>query len=492
MTTLFGAALRAHAGHPRAPAAIASPDGDLSYAELVARVERCAAWLVREGCTPSTAVGVSVVDETESLVVSLALLFLGLPQAWLSTQAPREMRLALATRLAVGRLVVDDGAHALPGIAASVWSSDACRTMPAVAVAALQPDPDASAVFASSSGTTGVPKVLALSQRVIAWRARQLASVQAFAPDERVLVPMSNQEYAGRSRRLYAPDVGCTSIDGPGGPQPISRLPAYGVAARVSTLQLTVLQARALVGSIDVEGRLPASTRAYLGASRMPSGLPAAFEARVGGRLYNRYGTTEIGIVATMYPDGDDGTPDSVGRPSEGVEVEIVGGDGRPLPRGEPGEIRLRAECMVRGYHDDPDATAKHFVDGWFYPRDVAMITAGGVLRFLGRKDDMMVLNGINIFPAEIERVLEEHPAVASAAAFPIPSAVHGDVPVAAVELRMPAAVDIPQLAAFARERLGVRAPRRITILAALPRNAAGKVAKRELARLLAPRATET
>ena len=81
MTTLFGAALRAHAGHPRAPAAIASPDGDLSYAELVARVERCAAWLVREGCTPSTAVGVSVVDETESLVVSLALLFLGLPQA---------------------------------------------------------------------------------------------------------------------------------------------------------------------------------------------------------------------------------------------------------------------------------------------------------------------------------------------------------------------------------------------------------------------------
>jgi len=358
-------------------------------------------------------------------------------------------------------------------------------------VTALQGDPDAPALFTSSSGTTGAPKVLALSQRVIAWRARQLASVQAFEPDERVLVPMSNQEYPGKSMRLYVLHAGCTAIEWPGPQQPIDTVPAYCTATRTTTLQLTVLQARALVGAANIEARLPASTRAYLGASRMPHGLPASFEARVGGRLYNRYGTTEIGIVATMFPDGDDGTPDSVGRPSQGVEVEIVDADGRLLPRGEPGEIRLRAECMVDRYHGDPASTAKHFVGGWFYPRDLAMITEGGVLRFLGRKDDMMVLNGINIFPAEIERVLEEHPAVASAAAFPLSSPVHGDIPVAAVELREPAGVDTMQLSAYARERLGVRAPRRIAILDVLPRNAAGKVVKRELARMLAPAARE-
>lgn len=138
----------------------------------------------------------------------------------------------------------------------------------------------------------------------------------------------------------------------------------------------------------------------------------------------------------------------------------------------------------------DPVATAKHFVDGWFHPRDVAMVTPGGVLRYLGRKDDMMKLANINIFSAEIERVLEEHPAVAGAAAFPIPSAVHGEIPAAAVELRAPGDVDAPSLSACARERLGVRAPRRIAILDALPRNATGKVVKRDLARMLAPRAS--
>ena len=491
MRTLFGEALRMHASDPRAPPALASPEREISYAELVERVQRRAAWLSREGCAPSVPVGVSVVDELENLVVSLALLELGVPQVGLSTLVPEPMRRALARRLALGRVVADDSRHALPGIAASLAAPGDPGDPEASAPRPLDPDPDAPALFASSSGTTGIPKILALSQRVIAWRARQLAGVQAFARDERLLVPLSNQEYPGKSMRLYALCLGCTAIEWPGARAAIASVPAYCRATRTTTLQLTVLQARALAGAEAPSDRLPSSTRVYLGASRMPAGLPALFESRVGGRLYNRYGTTEIGIVATMYPDGDDGTPDSVGRPSAGVEVEIVGDHGRPLPHGEAGEIRLRAECMVDRYHGDPVATAKHFVGGWFYPRDIAMITPGGVLRYLGRRDDMMKLANINVFPAEIERVLEEHPAVASAAAFPIPSAVHGDIPAAAVELRAPGGVDVPTLASYARERLGVRAPRKIAILDALPRNAAGKVIKRELAKILAPRAPD-
>jgi len=463
MRTLFGEALRMHASDPRAPPALASPEREISYAELVERVQRRAAWLSREGCAPSVPVGVSVVDELENLVVSLALLELGVPQVGLSTLVPEPMRLALARRLALGRVVADDSRHALPGIAASL----------------------------AAPGDPGDPEASAPRPLDPAWRARQLAGVQAFARDERLLVPLSNQEYPGKSMRLYALCLGCTAIEWPGARAAIASVPAYCRATRTTTLQLTVLQARALAGAEAPSDRLPSSTRVYLGASRMPAGLPALFESRVGGRLYNRYGTTEIGIVATMYPDGDDGTPDSVGRPSAGVEVEIVGDHGRPLPHGEAGEIRLRAECMVDRYHGDPVATAKHFVGGWFYPRDIAMITPGGVLRYLGRRDDMMKLANINVFPAEIERVLEEHPAVASAAAFPIPSAVHGDIPAAAVELRAPGGVDVPTLASYARERLGVRAPRKIAILDALPRNAAGKVIKRELAKILAPRAPD-
>jgi acyl-coenzyme A synthetase/AMP-(fatty) acid ligase len=95
----------------------------------------------------------------------------------------------------------------------------------------------------------------------------------------------------------------------------------------------------------------------------------------------------------------------------------------------------------------------------------------------------MMSLNGINIFPAEIERVLDAHPAVKESAAFPVSSALLGDIPAAAVELRVAGSVVAESLVAYARERLGVRAPRRIAVLEALPRNAAGKIMKSDLAK---------
>jgi acyl-coenzyme A synthetase/AMP-(fatty) acid ligase len=486
MRTLIGEALRRHAADPRAPAALVSPDGEVSYAELVARVDRCAAWLLRERCRASVPVGVSVVDETDCLIVVLALIDLGVPQVGLPTGMPEPMRIAMARRLALGRVVVDDPWHALAGMPVSVLLPDGMRELEGVATMPLETDPDATALFASSSGTTGVPKVLALSQRVIAWRAWQVAQVQAYAPDERVLVPMSSQEYPGKSMRVYTLIHGGTVVMWPGGAAAPPSVPAYCATMGATTLQLTVQQARALVNDPGGRDRLPASTRVFLGASRMPAGLPAAFEARVGGRVYNRYGTTEIGIVSTMYPEGDDGTPDSVGRRAAGVELEIVDENGRLMPPGEPGEIRLRCESMAERYFDDPVATAAHFANGWFYPRDVGLITPGGVLRFLGRSDDMMMLNGINIFPAEIERVLEEHPAVRNAAAFPIRSPIYGDIPAAAVELNGTMAADAPALARYARERLGVRAPRKVVIVAALPRNANGKVVKRELAAALA------
>jgi len=103
----------------------------------------------------------------------------------------------------------------------------------------------------------------------------------------------------------------------------------------------------------------------------------------------------------------------------------------------------------------------------------------------------MMNLDGIKIFPAEIERVLEEHPGVRAAAAFARSSAAHGDIPMAAVELHASATVGVEELMTCARERLGVRAPRKIIVLDALPRNAAGKVLKRELIGRVEPGGSE-
>ena len=177
------------------------------------------------------------------------------------------------------------------------------------------------------------------------------------------------------------------------------------------------------------------------------------------------------------------GVRDNVGVLEAGVEVRIVDERGTPLPPGEIGEIRIRAPGMATGYHDDPVATARHFRDGWFQPGDMASRTREGWLCVHGRVDDMMILNSINIFPAEIERVLERHASVRAAAAFPIASPTHGQIPAAAVELREGSACTAAELLAYARSELGVRAPRRVEILAALPRNPQGKVLKREIAR---------
>lgn len=139
---------------------------------------------------------------------------------------------------------------------------------------------------------------------------------------------------------------------------------------------------------------------------------------------------------------------------------------------------------MASAYVGDPEATARHFRDGWFLPGDLASLDERGILSIHGRMDDMMILNGINIFPVEIERALESHPAVACAVAFAVASDIHGQIPAAAVELRGGGAVSAAELVAWARARLGTRAPRRIEIVAALPRNPQGKVPRREAARL--------
>ena len=139
---------------------------------------------------------------------------------------------------------------------------------------------------------------------------------------------------------------------------------------------------------------------------------------------------------------------------------------------------------MVNGYYRNPAVTARNFRDGWFHTGDLGSFTPRGSLCLGGRLDDVMNLNGIKVYPAEIERVLESDPAVRTAAAFALRSDVHGEIPMAAVEWQGDAKPDAAALLSRARALLGVRAPRRIVLVDALPRTSTGKVARRELARI--------
>jgi acyl-CoA synthetase (AMP-forming)/AMP-acid ligase II len=143
--------------------------------------------------------------------------------------------------------------------------------------------------------------------------------------------------------------------------------------------------------------------------------------------------------------------------------------------------VCIRGLASSDGYAGNPGRRAAAFRDGWFLPGDLGKLTADGDLIYYGRADHMMIMNGMNLYPAEIERVLAAHPAVRDVAVVPLRHRVHQDLPFAAVVLKPGAQSSEAELMAHARDRLGVRAPRRILILERIPRTGEGKLIAREL-----------
>jgi acyl-coenzyme A synthetase/AMP-(fatty) acid ligase len=487
MQTVFGARLGQHASNARALPAVAMPGREITYAELLGRVQSCAAWLAREPRLSSGPVGVTIADEVSHLVASLALLWLGIPHISLPARDPLSRRLDIAERLAVGRVIVNDPQHALPGRDALLLTPEIHeRTAGGAPPDAILADPNAPAIYYTSSGVTGEPKIYALSQRALAWRAGRIAESERMGPEYRSHTPVSIEDPMAKSRLITCTYLGVTSVFAGGRASKPLSMQELCARLHVTCLELSILQISSLMLDAGDLSPLPSHTTVYTAGAMVSRALRQQFKARFGVPLFVHYGAREFGRITSTFPEGDDDSIETVGMPVPWIDLEIVDGDGRALPHGELGEIRVRCEHMTREYHRDPVATSRHFRDGWFYPGDLGSRYAGGALCLHGRADDLMNLNGIKIFPAEIERVLEEHPDVRAAAAFARSSTAHGDIPMAAVELHASAAVGVEELMACARERLGVRAPRKIIVLDALPRNAAGKVLKRELATLLA------
>jgi len=486
--TPFAARLRQHAANPRSPHALVMPGQAVAYPELLDRVEACADWLRREGCDASDTVGITIADEVTHLIASLALLYLGIPQVCLATHDPAPMRLRLAQRLAVTRVVCADPKHALDGSRTSVLAPEILRRrLSGADPGCIVNDPEATVLYSVSSGTTGEPKVIALTQRLLSTRAARFGPAQGFALDERVLLPVSVENYPGKTTRLYSVYLGVTSVLQPRGAMPWA-VPGLCADLRVTCLELAVLQALNMVEDDPGQVRLPVSTRVFTGGSRVPAKLRGAFRAKTGAQLFVNYGAQEVWRMASTFPDGDDETSESVGKPVAWVDLQIVDGNGKNLPAGEVGEVRVRSDAMIDGYFQDPVATDRYFRDGWFHPGDLGSWTPRGALILHGRRDDMMNLSSIKIFPAEIEQVLEQHPAVKNAAAFAFRSTAYGDIPVAAVESNESPKARRDELMAYVRRQLGARAPSMIFIVDALPRNAAGKVVKRDLPGLVAAR----
>jgi len=208
------------------------------------------------------------------------------------------------------------------------------------------------------------------------------------------------------------------------------------------------------------------------------------FEERFGVVVLEGYGLSETASTATMNPSAEDRRFLSIGKPIWGVEARIVDGDGLELPAGAQhiGEILLRGHNVMKGYYHNPQATAEALRGGWLHTGDLAYRDEDGFLFVVDRVKDLIIRGGYNVYPREVEEVLYTHPAVAEAAVIGRPDERLGEEVVAVLSLRPGAAATAEEVVGFCRERLAAyKYPREVRFLPELPKNATGKLLKREL-----------
>jgi acyl-CoA synthetase (AMP-forming)/AMP-acid ligase II len=225
---------------------------------------------------------------------------------------------------------------------------------------------------------------------------------------------------------------------------------------------------------------------AVTGAAPVPVELVERMRKELGFEtVVTAYGLTEAtGTVSICDPTDDPVTISTTsGKPIPDIEVKCVDAQGREVPRGQPGEVRVRGYNVMKGYFEDPEATREAVdAEGWLHTGDIAVMDERGYLTITDRIKDMFIVGGFNCYPAEIESLLFEMPGVAQAAVIGIPDARQGEVGMAFVVPRAGASLTSEQVTTWAREHMAnYKVPRHVAIVDALPINLSGKVLKNEL-----------
>jgi len=218
------------------------------------------------------------------------------------------------------------------------------------------------------------------------------------------------------------------------------------------------------------------------GGAALPVELMSQFEKRYGLPIFEGYGLSETSPVASFNLPDRPPRPGSIGRPIYGVQMKIVDEDDHDLPPGAVGEIVIRGHNVMKGYYKRPRSTAEAMRGGWFHTGDLGRMDDEGYFYVVGRKKELIIRGGLNVYPREVEDVLLAHPAVAEVAVIGIPDEVMGEEIKAFVVLEQEGVVSADELIEYARERMAAyKYPRYIEFRAELPKDATGRVLKRHL-----------
>jgi long-chain acyl-CoA synthetase len=353
------------------------------------------------------------------------------------------------------------------------------RTPPGVQ---LRPREDLAAIL-YTSGTTGRPKGAMLTHANLVSNAASVVQALRLEPDrDRLLVVLPMFHAFAATVGMLTPALHGLSF------VPLARFEPATVSEAVQRHGVSVFLGvpsmyNLLLRQPGERVALWAGVRfGVSGGAAMPMELMRRFEARYGFPVLEGDGPTECSPVTCVNPLEGVRKPGSVGLAVPDVEIEIRGDAGGAVPRGQMGEICVRGPNVMRGYWGLAEATAETFFGDWLRTGDLGYQDADGYIFIVDRKKDMIIVNGMNVYPRIIEEVLHRDPRVAEAAVVGEPDPLHGEVPVAHVVPAEGERLEAADVKALCREHLGRHeVPRRVVIREALPRNAAGKVLKREL-----------
>ena len=441
--------LREHAARAPHAEAIVAAGRRTDYARFDAAVDRVASWLLGLGVCRGDRVAVWLSNREEYLFTYLGCLRIGAVLVPLNTRlSPGEVEYMLAQSGACV-IVFEDGFDesqrgeviarlrrllAPPGVVVRLEEREPLEDgEPCLDFSELAADTDGEALAAAdgalaeddpaliiyTSGSTGRPKGATLTSRGLMRYAACAARAGLFVADDRVLihVPLST---AGGSVIQVAPvlELGATLIllDAFKGDASLELVETERVTCYVAPPTMLTLQLEAQnFESVD----LSSLRHVITGAAPVPTALAERVIDSMGVRLTNSYGATETGGLVTYIPADAPAmaATETCGVAMPGYELRAVDAERHEVAPGEVGELAVRGPSVMAGYHDAPEQTAATLDDeGWWYSGDLATLDGDGYLRIVGRQKDMYIRGGYNVYPAEVEAVLETHEAVVSAA----------------------------------------------------------------------------
>ena len=390
------------------------------------------------------------------------------------------------------RIVLLDGSaagEAPEGIDVEPWDTFAARAeqIPAAAAAerrqGVRPTDTSDILF--TSGTTGRPKGVIMTHGQTVRQFREWCEFAGLRAGDRYLIvnPFFHM-FGYKAGWLASLLQGATIV-------PVPVFDVARVLSLVESERITVLPGaptvyRSILDSSDRKAFDLSTLRvAVTGAADIPVALIREMRAELPFRsILTGYGLTEAGTCTGSRPEDDAETiATTAGRAMPGLEIIIADSKGQEVERGATGELLVRGYSVMRGYLDDPEATAAAIDErGFLHTGDLATMDDRGYLRIVGRSKDMLIVGGFNVYPAEVENTLLAHDAIGQVAVVGVPDTRMGEVGMAYVVPTSGRSVDSDAIIGWARERLAnYKVPRYVVALAELPINASGKVLKDEL-----------